>query len=170
MTPLVLRILCLSPVVAFLAHGASSGLPRLTPGYEPPVHTHATGTFEVQLTPQTPAPGISDTTLGRLALVKQYHGDLEGTSRGEMLTAMTAEKGSAGYVALERVHGTLQGRGGTFALQHSGLMNRGAPSLTITVVSGSGTGDLVGLAGTMSITIADGRHSYDLEYTLPPAP
>ncbi|MFL6264286.1 MAG: DUF3224 domain-containing protein [Thermoanaerobaculia bacterium] len=126
---------------------------------------HARGTFEVKLTPQ--ANGEAGPGLGRLILDKTFRGDLEATSQGQMLSAGTAVQGSAGYVALERVNGTLQGRGGTFVLQHSGLMDRGKPQLTIVVVPDSGTEELTGLQGTMGITIADGKHSYDFEYTLP---
>ena len=126
---------------------------------------HARGTFEVKLTPQ--ADGDASAGLARMILDKQFHGDLEATSQGQMLSAGTAVQGSAGYVALERVSGTLLGRTGTFVLQHHGLMNRGTPSLTITVVPDSGTGELTGLAGTMGIEIAEGRHSYDFEHTLP---
>jgi len=126
---------------------------------------HARGTFEVKLTPQPN--GEAGPGLGRLVLDKTFHGDLEATSQGQMLSAGTAVQGSAGYVALERVSGSLQGRTGTFVLQHHGLMDRGTPSLTITVVPDSGTGELTGLAGTMGITIADGKHSYDFEHTLP---
>jgi len=126
---------------------------------------HARGTFEVKLTPQ--ADGDAGAGLARMILDKQFHGDLEATSQGQMLSAGTAVQGSAGYVALERVSGTLLGRTGTFVLQHHGLMNRGTPSLTITVVPDSGTGELTGLAGTMGIEIAEGRHSYDFEHTLP---
>jgi hypothetical protein len=126
---------------------------------------HARGTFEVKLTPQ--ADGDAGAGLGRLILDKQFHGDLEATSQGQMLSAGTAVKGSAGYVALERVSGTLLGRTGTFVLQHHGLMDRGTPSLTITVVPDSGTDGLTGLTGTMGIEIADGKHSYDFEHTLP---
>jgi hypothetical protein len=124
----------------------------------------ASGTFEVKLSPQEDKGG--DPTLGRMSLDKQFHGDLEATSKGQMLTAGTAVQGSAGYVAIERVSGTLKGRSGTFALQHSGTMTRGTPQLTITVVPDSGTGQLAGLAGRMTINIADGKHSYELEYTL----
>ena len=127
--------------------------------------THASGTFEVKLAPQAPDPE-ADATLGRLSIDKQFHGDLEGTSRGQMLTAGTDVEGSAGYVAMERVRGTLHGRRGTFALQHSGTMTRGAPSLAIRVVPDSGTGELAGLSGSMSITIVEGKHSYDFEYAL----
>jgi hypothetical protein len=102
-----------------------------------------------------------------MSIDKQFHGDLEATSKGQMLTAGTEVQGSAGYVAIERVSGTLGGRSGTFALQHSGTMTRGEPQLSITVVPDSGTGQLVGLAGTMLITIADGKHSYGFDYTLP---
>lgn len=126
---------------------------------------HAKGTFEVKLTPQ--ADGEAGAGLARMTLDKQFHGDLEAASQGQMLSAGTAVQGSAGYVALERVSGALRGRNGTFVLQHNGLMNRGTPQLTIIVVPDSGTEELAGLAGTMGITIADGRHSYDFEYTLP---
>jgi hypothetical protein len=101
-----------------------------------------------------------------MSIDKQFHGDLEATSKGMMLSAGTAVKGSAGYVAIERVSGALHGRSGAFVLQHSGTMTRGAPQLTISVVPDSGTEGLVGLAGKMAITIADGKHSYDFEYTL----
>jgi len=101
-----------------------------------------------------------------MSIDKQFHGDLEATSKGEMLSAMTSVKGSAGYVAIERVSGTLHGRHGTFILQHSGTMTRGAPQLSVTVVPDSATGELVGLTGKMTIKIADGKHSYDFEYTL----
>ena len=127
--------------------------------------THAAGPFEVKVIPQPADPG-TDPGIGRLLLDKQFHGDLEATSKGQMLTAGTPVEGSAGYVAIERVDGTLQGRRGTFALQHIGTMTRGAPSLTIRVVPDSGTGELKGLSGSMSITIVDGKHSYDLEYAL----
>ena len=125
--------------------------------------THATGTFEVKLTPQA----TDDPALGRLTIDKQFHGDLEGTSKGQMLTAMTDIKGSAGYVAIERVTGTLSGRAGTFALQHTGTMTRGAQQLSVTVVPDSGTGALAGLVGKMSIQIEGGKHSYEFEYSLP---
>ena len=129
--------------------------------------TRATGAFEVKLTPQPTEEKAASPTLGRMSIDKRFHGDLEGSSEGQMLTAGTDVKGSAGYVAMERVSATLQGRRGTFALQHSGTMTRGAPQLTISVVPDSGTGELAGLAGQMSIVIApDGKHSYDFEYTI----
>lgn len=127
----------------------------------------ASGTFEVTLTPQAMDDGGGvGATLGRMSIDKQFRGDLDGTSKGEMLTAGTSVEGSAGYVAIERVSGTLHGRRGTFALQHDGIMNRGAPQLTIGVVPDSGTGELAGLSGTMAIDIADGQHFYHFEYSL----
>ncbi len=131
--------------------------------------TRANGTFEVKLTPQAADPA-GDPALGRMSIDKQYRGDLEAASRGEMLTAATAVKGSAGYVALERVSGRLHGRSGAFILQHSGTMTRSAPQLTITVVPDSGTGELAGLAGTMAIRIENGAHFYEFAYTLAGAP
>jgi hypothetical protein len=124
--------------------------------------TQASGTFDVKLTPQPQY----ETSVGRMSIDKQFHGDLEGTSRGEMLAVGTGVEGSAGYVAMEQVSGTLHGRSGTFALQHTGLMARGAPQLTITVVPDSGTGELAGLAGRMAIHIDGPNHSYEFEYTL----
>jgi hypothetical protein len=134
-----------------------------------PMPVHASGPFDVSLTPQADDK-VGDPTVGRMSIEKQFHGDLEATSKGQMLTAMTDVKGSAGYVAIERVTGTLRTpsgvRGGSFALQHSGTLTRGAPQLSVTVVPDSGTGQLVGLAGKMTINIVEGKHSYDLEYTL----
>ena len=132
--------------------------------------THANGPFEVKVTPQSTDEQVGAATLGRLSLDKQYHGDLEATGRGEMLTAATAVTGSAGYVAIERVGGTLHGRRGTFVLQQSGTMKRGTPQMSVTVVPDSGTGQLEGLAGRMIINIVDGNHSYDFEYSLGDTP
>jgi hypothetical protein len=131
---------------------------------------HASGTFEVKLVPQAPDDKSEDATLGRMSIDKQFRGDLEGSSKGQMLSAVTSVKGSAGYVAIEQVSGTLQGRKGSFVLQHSGTMTRGKPQLLITVVPDSGTDELVGLTGKMTINIVDGKHSYDFEYTLAEAP
>ncbi|MEO8103929.1 MAG: DUF3224 domain-containing protein [Betaproteobacteria bacterium] len=108
--------------------------------------------------------------VGRMSIDKQFHGDLEATSKGKMLTAGTAAKGSAGYGAIERVTGALQWKSGGFAFQHSGTMNRGTFQLSVTVVPDLGTGQLAGIAGKMAIIIADGKHSYELEYTLANAP
>jgi hypothetical protein len=126
----------------------------------------ARGAFDVKLTPQPSDRQPEDPALSRMWLDKEFHGDLEATSRGQMLTAMTDVKGSAGYVAIERVSGTLRGRAGSFVLQHTGTMTRGTPSLTITVVPDSGTGELTGLSGGMTIVITDGKHSYELEYAV----
>jgi hypothetical protein len=130
------------------------------------VATQAKGTFEVKVVPQATEDKVGDPTVGRMSIDKQFHGDLEAASKGQMLAAMTEVKGSAGYVAMERVSGTLHGRAGTFALQHSGTMTRGVPQLSVTVVPDSGTGQLVGLAGKMEIIITEGKHSYEFEYTL----
>jgi hypothetical protein len=127
----------------------------------------ATGPFDVKITPQEASGPAAEAGIGRMALDKQFHGELEATSKGEMLTAMTETQGSAGYVAIEKVVGTLHGRSGTFILQHSATMTRGIGALTIIVVPDSGTGELTGLSGKMNILIAaGGKHSYDLEYTL----
>jgi hypothetical protein len=132
---------------------------------------HATGSFEVKLEPQPADERGGGSTIGHMLLSKQFHGDLEATSKGAMLASGTGANGSSGgYVALEVVTGTLKGRTGTFVLQHTGLMNRGAPSLSVRVIPDSGTGQLTGIAGTMSINIVEGKHSYDLEYTLPESP
>ncbi len=127
----------------------------------------ARGTFDVQLVPQAPDAGAEGTLPDRLTIDKQFHGDLEGTSHGQMLAATTAVTGSAGYVAIERVRGRLAGRSGSFVLQHSGTLERGTPHLSVTVVPDSGTEELAGLAGGMEIIIAEGKHSYVFEYTLP---
>jgi hypothetical protein len=131
--------------------------------------THAHGTFAVQLTPQALAHAEADASLGRLAITKQFQGDFVGSSQGEMLSARTSVESSAGYVAIERVTGALHGRQGSFVLQHSGTVDRGAQQLVISVVPDSGTSDLVGLVGTMTLDIADGVHAYDIAYTLPDA-
>lgn len=126
----------------------------------------AGGPFEVKLVPQNDK---IDPSLSRMMLDKQFHGTLEAASKGQMLAANGTVKGSAGYVAMELVSGKLDGRAGSFILQHSATMNRGAPTLSISVVPDSGTGELTGLSGTMNIIVADGKHSYDFDYTLPEA-
>ncbi len=131
---------------------------------------HAAGPFDVKVTPLPLAGPAEEATLGRMSIEKQFHGGLEATSTGQMLTASTEVKGSGVYVAIERVSGKLNGRTGTFALYHRGVMERGEPRLDVTVVPDSGTGELVGLAGTLRIVIAEGgKHSYELDYTLPDA-
>ena len=121
------------------------------------------GSFDVTVTPQTPA----DAPVGRMSLDKTFHGALSATSVGEMLAIHGGVAGSAGYVAMERVTGSLEGREGSFALQHRGVMDRGAPSLTITVVPDSGTGALAGLTGALGVEITEGKHFYSFDYTLP---
>lgn len=127
---------------------------------------HARGTFDVKLTPQGEDDKRDGATTGRMTADKQYHGDLEGTGKGEMLSALADIKGSGSYVAIERVSGTLNGRKGTFVLQHSGTMTRGAQQLSVTVVPDSGTGELAGITGKMTIEITGGQHKYDFEYVL----
>jgi hypothetical protein len=127
----------------------------------------ARGAFEVQVHVQEADNKEAESAkLGRMSLDKRFHGELEATSAGEMLSMGTEVLGSAGYVAMERVQGTLQGRTGSFALQHSGTMTRGEPQLSVTVVPDSGTGQLAGIAGKMTIKIVEGKHFYELRYTL----
>ncbi|MGH7620802.1 MAG: DUF3224 domain-containing protein [Gemmatimonadaceae bacterium] len=130
---------------------------------------HAHGLFDVKLAPLDPAHG-GEGALGRMSIDKQYRGDLTATGAGEMLSFMSAAPGSGAYVALERVVGTLQGRSGTFVLQHSATMTRGAPHLSLTVAPDSGTGELSGLAGSMQIIIDGKKHSYEFDYELGGAP
>ncbi len=126
----------------------------------------ASGPFDVKLDPVPASDPAQKVGIGRMAIDKQYHGELAATGQGEMLAFRTDVEGSAGYVALERVSGTLHGRQGTFVLQHSGIMDRGEGHLTITVLPDSGTGELAGLTGEMAIHIVDGQHSYELDYAL----
>ena len=137
---------------------------------EPITMTRATGTFEVKLAPQPRDEYADGAMLSRLTIDKQFRGDLAGTSKGQMLAAGTSVKGSAGYVAIELVTGTLHGRSGAFVFQHSGTMKRGAATLALTVVPDSGTGGLTGLTGSMVINIADGTHSYEFDYSVPGSP
>jgi len=136
-----------------------------------PVTFHATGTFEVKVVTPQADDQAAEASFSRMTIDKQFHGDLEGTGKGQMLAWGTGAKGSTGaYVAIEKVSGTLKGRTGTFVLQHSGTMSRGAMQFTIAVVPDSGTGQLVGLAGKMNIIITDGKHSYEFDYSLPETP
>ena len=142
-----------------LAWGLGVSAPRKAPAES----RHATGTFDVTMKPLA-AYATAEPMLGRMSADKKYHGDLEATAIGEMLSAGTGVKNSAVYVAIERVTGTLHGRHGSFILHHTGVMSRGEPHLTIAVVPDSGTDQLAGLAGTLSIDIApDGTHSYTFE-------
>jgi ABC-type sugar transport system substrate-binding protein len=158
--------LCLG--LGFSAPAQNQPAAQGSPAKERIVSGHAIGTFEVKGTPQAADAG-ADASIARMLLDKQIHGDLEGTSKGQMLTAGIVN-GSGGYVAMERITGTLKGRSGSFVLQHSGTMTRGEPRLSVTVVPDSGTGQLEGLAGTFTIKIDAGKHSYDFEYTLPATP
>jgi len=163
---LIAGILCLG--LAALGHAQNQPAVPSAPAKEKALTKHASGTFDVKLTPQ---PEDADTGFGRMSIDKQFHGDLEGTSKGFMLSsAATVVKGSGGYVAMERVTGTLKGRTGSFVLQHSGTMTRGTPLLSVTVVPDSGTGQLEGITGTLTIKIDQGKHSYEFDYTLPEAP
>jgi hypothetical protein len=130
------------------------------------VTTRATGTFDVKLAVQANDEYPEGTALGRRSIDKRFHGDLDATSKGEMLSAGTKAPGSGVYVAIERVEGTLDGRRGTFVLHHTGLMARGTPSLSVSVAPDSGTGELAGLTGAMRIIIEGGQHSYEFDYAI----
>jgi hypothetical protein len=162
-TILLCACLCLS-----CAALAQQTAPRLSKK-EPVMTRHTEGTFDVKTTPLPGDDTTAGTMIGRYSLIKQFHGDLEGTSKGLMLAAGEPAKGNAGYVAIEQVTGTLAGHTGSFALQHLGIMEDGGYKLTVTVVPGSGTGELTGITGAMTIVIANGKHSYTFEYTLPAA-
>ena len=138
----------------------------------PAKQQHVSGPFDVKVTPQKPDTQIARAAaLGRLTIDKRYHGDLEATAKGEMLATQSETKGSAAYVALERVTGTLQGHSGSFVLQHSATMDRGATQSSVTVVPDSGTGQLAGLSGEMRIRIdPEGRHSYEFDFRIEPLP
>ena len=147
-------------VLALIACPAIGAEPKeITPMTE---HV-ARGTFDVVLTPV----GAADAPVGSMMIAKTFHGDLAGTSAGQMLAIRTATNGSAGYVAMERVTGTIAGRHGSFALQHSGTMDRGTPTLHVGVVPDSGTDALAGIAGTMDIVVSPGKHDYSFRYRLP---
>ena len=134
---------------------------------EPDMTQHATGTFEVKITPIDPAFKFAENPIRRMSLDKHFHGDLEAVSQGEMLSGGNPAKGYGGYVAIERVSGTLHGLAGTFLLQHNGTMQSGDYKMNVIVVPGSGTGQLTDLSGSLQIIIKDGQHSYDFAYTLP---
>ena len=129
---------------------------------------HAAGPFDVKIAPRQPDSDIEKAAnLTRMTIDKQFHGDLEASSKGEMIATQAEAKGSGGYVALERVAGTLKGKKGGFVLQHSTTMTRGVPNMSIFVVPDSGTGELTGISGKMNIIIAPGgKHSYEFDYTI----
>jgi hypothetical protein len=126
---------------------------------------HVSGRFDIKLSPLA-SDKVGGVALARMSIDKQFHGDLAAISKGEMLSAVTDTKGSAGYVAIERVSGTLRGLTGSFVLQHTGIMTRGTPHLTITVVPDSGTEQLAGLSGSMSVNVVDGRHYYEFDFNV----
>lgn len=128
---------------------------------------HAAGAFDVTVTPQPAEACVGDESIGRMALSKRFHGDLQATALGQMLATRTPTPGSAAYVALDRVTGSLHGRSGSFSLQHSGTMDRGAPTLDIMIVPDSGTAELSGISGRLRIRIEEGLHFYELDYELP---
>lgn len=160
--------ICLGLAIGLFASGARTQTQTLGPIQKEKksiMMNHASGTFDVKMTPQAPGDKAEGAAVGRYTLDKQFHGDLEGNSKGEMLAVGTKVEGSAGYVAMEQVTGTLNGRKGSFALQHSGTMTRGAAQLSVTVVPDSGTGELAGLNGKLEIKIADGKHFYEFAYS-----
>jgi hypothetical protein len=176
----LLEVIALAPIGIFtgVGTGATAGLGFAAHAQAQPavpsvaqkektLAEHAAGAFDVKVEAQGEADKADGSTLARYSLDKQYHGDLEATAKGTMLSAGTEVKGSAGYVAMERVTGTLKGRSGSFVLQHNATMTRGEPQLSITVVPDSGSGQLVGITGKMNIIIAAGKHSYEFDYTLP---
>jgi hypothetical protein len=126
--------------------------------------SHAAGSFTVKVAPLTPAPAEG---LGRFSIDKEMRGELKATTKGEMFSGGDPKAGAAGYVAIEVVTGTLAGKSGSFALQHFATMDKDGPKMNVIVVPGSGLGELKGIAGTLTIRIDDGKHFYDLEYTLP---
>ena len=148
-----------------LAAGTAVGAGAANSGDET-MTKHARGEFDVKMAPLASEEHADGNSTGRYALDKRYHGALDAAAKGEMLTGGTAVKGSAGYVAIERVEGTLDGRRGSFLLQHLGRMGRGTQELTITVVPDSGTGELAGLSGQLTIEIESGKHRYAFVYTL----
>lgn len=140
-------------------------IPSLTYAQTPP--RKAVGAFDLVLTPAGAVEKAGRTAIGRMLIEKKYHGALAATGKGEMLTAVTDTPGSAAYVAVERVRGTLDGRKGEFALQHSGTRSGGESRLAIAIVPDSGTDELTGIRGELAIKIVDGKHFYEVDYTLP---
>jgi hypothetical protein len=159
-----------STILAILLAAASvstEAQPTLSPTGSTAMTEVARGEFVVKLLPLTFEGEPEGSKIGRMSIDKTIAGDLVATTKGQMLSAMSEIKGSAGYVAIEKVDGALKGKRGTFVLQHTGVMNKGNPSLLVTVVPDSGTGELVGLAGQFNISVAGGKHSYEFKYTLP---
>jgi hypothetical protein len=159
--------ICLCACLGVLAQAQSQTAPANLPQKGGSVTLHAIGTFDVKTSPLPPEDATGGAAIGRFASDKQFHGDLEATSKGQMLGAGDPSTGTAGYVAMEVVTGTLHGRSGSFVLQHLGTMSGGKFSLNVIVAPGSGKGELAGIDGTLKIMIASGKHSYEFEYTLP---
>ncbi|HEY6968561.1 MAG TPA: DUF3224 domain-containing protein [Candidatus Angelobacter sp.] len=162
-----LLILCVCLGIGYAAFTQTQSPGSTDTKKESKVSGHASGSFDIKMAPQPVTEEEKKTISVRMTSDKQFHGDLEGTSTGEMLGVFTAVKDSAGYVAMERVTGKLNGRTGTFILQHSSTMERGKQQQSITVIPDSGTDQLAGLAGSMIIKITDGKHLYEFDYTLP---
>jgi hypothetical protein len=156
-------------LAVLVAAGSVSAQGQWTPPSikTPAMNQVAKGEFVVKLQPLGVEGQPEGSKIGRMSIDKTVSGDLVATTTGQMLSAMSEVKGSAGYVAIEKVDGVLKGKKGTFVLQHTGTMNRGTPSLSVTVVPDSGTDELIGLAGEFNIVIAGGKHSYEFRYTLP---
>jgi hypothetical protein len=155
------------------AEGVPASLPEVLNPREAPwdrrgdrIVTTALGSFEVEMKRDSDDDLVEGTALGSRMVSKRFHGDLDGTSQGRMLTGMTRVDGSAGYVLIERVHGRVHGRSGTFLLQHSGILERGTPRQTIEVVPDSGSGELVGIRGRMTIQVSGDAHSYEFDYEI----
>ncbi len=165
-----LASICLCAVLGLAAKVDAQAPPSKLLRKDPVMTRHAAGTFDVKTTPLAADDAVAGTLIGRYSLVKQYHGDLDAASKGEMLGAGDPSSGNAGYVAIEQVTGSLNAHTGSFALQHIGAMDSSGLRLSVAVVPGSGTGQLVGIAGTLIITNASGKHSYTFDYTLPSTP
>ncbi len=153
----------LSAPLLFLAAAPAQAAPAATD--ERPAMSHATGTFDATITPVEPAPNAAPGAPGRMLISKSFHGGITGVSAGEMLATMEGQSGA--YVALERVTATIDGRSGAFTLLHQGVVDQGAHNLSISIVPGSGSGELNGISGIFHLTIVGGEHRYDLEYSLP---
>ena len=156
---------CLLLCFAAFVNSQTKSSGKKTTAKEKTVAKYAKGTFEVKVTPMAAEDGVGDPMIGRLALEKQFSGGLTGSSKGQMLGISTAIKDSAGYVAAERFTGTLDGKKGSFSLQHSGTMQGGKFQLNVTVVPDSGTDELTGISGKMKIIIEGGKHFYEFDYT-----
>jgi hypothetical protein len=159
------RVAALGFGLAMLGCTAGAQAPAPAAQRQVPMAARAQGSFEVKLAPQ-PAPEGGE-AVGRMLIDKQFHGPLQAVSRGQMLAFQDKAGGSAAYVALEQVTGTLDGRKGSFILMHNGTMTRDGQHLLVTVAPGSGSGELAGLSGEMKIKITGGKHLYDFTYRLP---